>query len=224
MSDVKKAVAIAAGRTGGLTVDACVTVADAAKVKTRLDAYAEFYDDQLKYASLIVLSRTQKLSSARVTEAARLIRGINPDVTVVTTPWEQLNGKTLLDEARDAFAARDRLYDELVDSIAPGTEHRHHHGHGHGHDADELFASFGAETPRQYTREALETVLAELGSGRYGAVLRAKGAVDGGEGFLCFDYVPGEETVVPCEPATTGRFCVIGIGLDRRALADLFGV
>ena len=225
MSDVKKAVAAAARKTGGLKADACVTVADAVRVKARLDAYAEFYDDQIAHASLIVLSRTQKLTDARVTEAVCLIRDINPDATVVTTPWELLDGRIILDEARDAFGARDRLYDELMDSIAPGAEYVHHHGQGeHSHDADELFSSFGAETPKRYTREALATILSELGSGRYGAVLRAKGTVDSGDGFLCFDYVPGEETVVPCEPATTGRFCVIGIGLDKRAIGTLFGV
>ena len=97
-------------------------------------------------------------------------------------------------------------------------------GHHHDHDADEVFTSWGRETARKYTREALEQALAALDSGEYGAILRAKGIVDGGSGWFEFDMVPGEHEVRPCGPDVTGKLCVIGSGLEQEAIAALFGL
>ena len=97
-------------------------------------------------------------------------------------------------------------------------------GHHHDHDADEVFTSWGRETARKYTREALEQALAALDSGEYGAILRAKGIVDGGSGWFEFDMVPGEHEVRPCGPDVTGKLCVIGSGLKQEAIAALFGL
>ena len=97
-------------------------------------------------------------------------------------------------------------------------------GHHHDHDADEVFTSWGRETARKYTREALEQALAALDSGKYGAILRAKGIVDGGSGWFEFDMVPGEHEVRPCGPDVTGKLCVIGSGLKQEAIAALFGL
>ena len=113
-----------------------------------------------------------------------------------------------------------------------GHEHHHDHGacgchdhHHHGHDADEVFASWGVETTRAFTQEKLEEVLAALDSGRYGAVLRAKGIVPGGEGgWLHFDYVPQEHQVRTGPADYTGRLCVIGSKLDEAGLKALFEV
>ncbi len=96
----------------------------------------------------------------------------------------------------------------------------HHH---HDHDADEVFTSWGRETAHKYNREALEQALAALDSGKYGAILRAKGIVDGGDGWFEFDMVPGEHEVRACGPDVTGKLCVIGSGLDEAALGELFG-
>ena len=96
----------------------------------------------------------------------------------------------------------------------------HHH---HDHDADEVFTSWGRETAHKYSREALEQALAALDSGKYGAILRAKGIVDGGDGWFEFDMVPGEHEVRACGPDVTGKLCVIGSGLDEAALRELFG-
>ena len=96
----------------------------------------------------------------------------------------------------------------------------HHH---HDHDADEVFTSWGRETAHKYSREALEQALAALDSGKYGAILRAKGIVDGGDGWFEFDMVPGEHEVRACGPDITGKLCVIGSGLDEAALGELFG-
>ena len=112
--------------------------------------------------------------------------------------------------------------------------HEHHydeHGvcscghHHHDHDADEVFTSWGRETARKYSRDALEQALAALDGGEYGMILRAKGIVDGGaDGWLEFDMVPGEHEVRASTPDVTGKLCVIGSELKEPALAELFHV
>ncbi|MGN0976242.1 MAG: GTP-binding protein [Gemmiger sp.] len=97
----------------------------------------------------------------------------------------------------------------------------HHH---HDHDADEVFTSWGVETARKYTKDELEQALEELESGIYGAVLRAKGIVDGGDTWYEFDMVPGEHEIRVCGPDVTGKLCVIGSQLKEHEVAKLFGV
>lgn len=115
--------------------------------------------------------------------------------------------------------------------------HEHHHDHHydehgvcscghhhHDHDADEVFTSWGRETAHKFSREALEEALTKLDSGEYGMILRAKGIVDGGEGWLEFDMVPGEHEIRPSTPDVTGKLCVIGSKLNEAAIAELFGL
>ncbi len=103
--------------------------------------------------------------------------------------------------------------------------HDHHHHHPPGHDADEVFVSWGVETTRTFTAEKLENILTELDSGKYGAVLRAKGIVPAGDGtWLHFDYVPEEHQVRTGPADYTGRLCVIGGKLDEAGLKALFEV
>lgn len=108
-------------------------------------------------------------------------------------------------------------------------DHEHHcchHHHHHGHDADEVFQSWGVETPKKFTEEEIRNALAALDNGEtYGIVLRAKGIVPTADGtWLHFDHVPGEIDVRTGTAAVTGRLCVIGSKLDEKALAALFGV
>ena len=107
-------------------------------------------------------------------------------------------------------------------------EHHHHHDHDHHHHhhADEIFDSFGMETPRKYTADELSAILDALhDEEKYGIVLRAKGFVDGKDGqWIYFDYVPEEKNIRSGEPAVTGRFCVIGSKLNEKALKELFNI
>ena len=106
-------------------------------------------------------------------------------------------------------------------------EHDHEHGHcHHHHHADEVFDSWGVETPKAYTAEELKAILSQLTNAvEYGTVLRAKGIVPSKDGkWLHFDYNPGEPDVHEGCPAYTGRLCVIGSKLDKEELAELFGV
>ena len=103
----------------------------------------------------------------------------------------------------------------------------HHHHHHDGHDADEIFISWGRETPRKYSREELQDILASLSMGEdYGYILRAKGMVpcDDGKTWLHFDLVPEEFQIREGAADYTGRLCVIGAELDEERIAALFGV
>ena len=99
-----------------------------------------------------------------------------------------------------------------------------HHHHHHGHDADEIFTSWGVETAKKFSEADIRAALAELDSGKYGMILRAKGIVDGPEGWLEFDFVPGEAEVRTRSADVTGRLVVIGSKMDEKAISALFGV
>ena len=111
-----------------------------------------------------------------------------------------------------------------------GCDHHHDgdcgcgHHHDHDHHADEVFTSWGMETPKSYSKDEIEHILEELeNEDKYGYVLRAKGMIsekDGG--WIYFDYVPGESNVRTGKPDVTGKFCVIGSGLHEEALKKLF--
>ena len=103
-------------------------------------------------------------------------------------------------------------------------EHHHHHHHHHGHDADEVFVSWGVETAKKFTKAELESAIEELDAGLYGAVLRAKGIVDGGDVWYEFDMVPGELEFREAKPDVIGKLVVIGSKLDTGTIAELFGV
>ena len=114
--------------------------------------------------------------------------------------------------------------------------HHHHHGEGecddpecachhHHHHADEVFTSWGAETPKQFTQADIDRILTALDSGDYGAILRAKGIVPAADGqWLHFDYVPQEHEVRYGAADYTGRLCVIGSQLKEDGLKTLFGL
>ena len=113
-------------------------------------------------------------------------------------------------------------------------EHGHHHEgcchhhdgeHHHHHHADEVFTSWGVETARKFSREAVESALVALDSGEYGAILRAKGILPAADGsWIHFDYVPQERNVRTGGADVTGKLCVIGSNLDEARIAQLFGV
>ena len=143
------------------------------------------------------------------------------------------------DHEADADAASSRAHDdesedhdhedEDHDHDHDHDEHEHHHHHHHHHhdgehDADEIFTSWGVETFHKYSKEAIEAKLKELENNeKYGLVLRAKGIVDGGEeGWIYFDYVPGEVDVRSGSAIPMGRLCVIGSELKEDALQELF--
>ncbi len=254
LSDVIVAVERTVDECPELKLNSYVTVADASKVKVYMKNFGEFYNNQIEAAGTIILSRTQKLSQEKLEAAAALLREKNPDAAILTTPWDELDGKTIL-SAVEKVSLSDELLEKMcreheLEEAEHEHEHHHHHDHDdddhdehehhhhdgeecddpdcachhHHHHADDVFASWGRETPKLYTKAALDEILTKLDSGEYGHILRAKGIVNGEGGWLEFDYVPEEHEVRAGHPDYTGRLCVIGAELDEHKLAELFGV
>ncbi len=218
------------------------TVVDATRAKMYMKNFGEFWCNQVENAGAIVLSRTKGMSEGKLAACVDMLREHNKDAVIVTTPWDELDGKTLRAamEHEDSLKAElDRLAAEYGDADDDDDEcccghdhdhdhehehdHEHHHHHHHGHDADEVFVSWGAETARKFTEAEINEMLAGLDSLRYGQVVRAKGYVaSDGEDWIYFDYVPGERELRHGAPAVTGRLCVIGSGLDEDGLKELF--
>ena len=287
LSDVIVAVENTVADIPDMKLNSFVTVADAGKVKVYMKNFGEFYNNQIESAGTIILSRTQKLTQEKLEAAAALLREKNPTAAILTTPWDQLDGQTIL-----AAVEKVSLADELLEKMRAEHEaeeaehhhhdhdhdehdedaHEHHHHHDHDHDededehehhhhdhdhdhdhdehehhhhhhgdgecddpecachhhhhhADEVFTSWGAETPKQFTQADIDRILTALDSGEYGAILRAKGIVPAADGqWLHFDYVPQEHEVRYGAADYTGRLCVIGSQLKEDGLKTLFGL
>jgi len=307
LSDVMKAVQDVIDEHE-VVLNSAVAVVDASKCKMYIKNFGEFFINQIEHAGTIILSRTGNISEDKLKKAVELIREHNTKATIITTPWDELDGKVILATIEGAADLEAELMAELKEQREHDHEHEHHHHdhdgecchhdhdhhhedeeehehehhhhdhdgecchhdhdhhhedeeehehehHHHDHDgecchhdhdhhhehgedctcgchdhdhhhhhADEIFGSWGMETPDQYSKEDLEKILEALGDDdRYGMVLRAKGMVPCTEGgFIYFDYVPGESNIRPGKPDVTGKFCVIGSKLKEEALKELF--
>ena len=286
LSDVILAVENTVKDVPEMKLNSFVTVADASKVKVYMKNFGEFYNNQIETAGTIILSRTQKVSPEKLQAAAALLREKNPDAAIITTPWDELSGQTILaamekvsladelmeriraeheaeEEEHHHYAHEDEEHEHHHHDDHDGDEHDHHHDqeegaccheahhdhdhdhdghehhhhdggecdephcacHHHHHHADEVFTSWGAETPKTFTETDIRRILAELDTGAYGVILRAKGIVptEGGK-WLHFDYVPQEHEVRFGAADYTGRLCVIGSKLDEGKLKTLFSL
>lgn len=281
LSDVIVAVENTVADIPDMRLNSFVTVADAGKVKVYMKNFGEFYNNQIESAGTIILSRTQKLTQEKLEAAAALLREKNPTAAILTTPWDQLDGQTILAAVEKVSLADELLEKMRAEHEAEEAEHHHHHEHDdddghdehehhhhhdhddedghehcchhhhedeehehhhhhhgegecddpecachhHHHHADEVFTSWGAETPKQFTQADIDRILTALDSGEYGAILRAKGIVPAADGqWLHFDYVPQEHEVRYGAADYTGRLCVIGSQLKEDGLKTLFGL
>ena len=281
LSDVAKAVEA----VDGIEIGTKVTVVDASKCKIYMRNFGEFFNDQVENADLIVLSRTGMIDEAKTLAAAEMLRTLNAECGLITTPWDAVSGEQIKaameenglkrameelahehhhhhddDEEEECECCHHHHHDDDEeeehehhhhhhddDEDEEHEHHQHHHDddedeehehhhhdhddhdhehHHHHHHADEIFDSFGMETPRKYTPDEISAILDALcDEEKYGIVLRAKGFVDGKDGqWIYFDYVPEEKNIRGGEAAVTGRFCVIGSKLNEKALKELFNI
>ena len=244
-------VAAAVERVEDAKIGSKVTVVDAGKAKMYARNFGEFFNDQVASADLIVMSRTDTAGEKKILEATELLKGMNPDAGLITTPWAELDGAQIL-AAMQENGLRAEM-EELKHEHEHEHEHHHHHHHEdgeecddpecechhhhddddehghhhhHHHHADEIFGSWGMETPKKFSEAELREKLSKLqDEEKYGAVLRAKGIVSASDGdWIYFDYVPGETDIRRGAPAVTGRFCVIGAKIKEDALKELFSL
>ena len=271
-----------------VVLDGFTTVVDAKKYKMYMKNFGEFFDNQITYASCLILSHTGGLSQEKLDDCVKSLREKNPVAPIVTTDWDKLTGQQLV----DAMTQKNTLDDELRELLAEAEheehehhhhhhdhdddhdehehhhhehgegctcgchdhdhdehEHHHHEEHDHDHDghdhhehgedctcgchdhehhhhhhADDVFTSWGKETPQKYTQQEITAALESLSDeAKYGMILRAKGIVEGEDGqWIHFDYVPGVPDVRTGSASTIGRLCVIGSKINEEAIAELF--
>ena len=279
LSDVMKAIQDAA-EGSDMELNSAVAVVDASKCKIYIKNFGEFFVNQIEYAGTIILTRTDKVSDAKIAECVELLRQHNDKATIITTPIAELDGKQILTTIEGKADLQAQILAEVMEEhddedehehhhhhhddedehehhhhhhhdddddddehehhhdhehaevevdengnrIYKSHSHHHHHHHHHGHDADEIFVSWGMETPAKYSEEEILAILSKLDdSDTYGFVLRSKGMVPDSEGrWIHFDYVPEETEVRFGAADVTGKICVIGSELKEDALADLF--
>lgn len=227
LSDIVKAIE-AVKKKAEIEINGRITVVDGKKAKLYLKNFGEFFEDQVKHASTIVVSRTQMMTDEKIEECVHMLREENADAAIISTPWEELG--------KDAVCRALQRKAEIEELLENRDEHeRCHHGHGEGccghghhdhHHADEVFTSWGRETAHKYTDEELDFLLKALSeTDGYGTILRSKGIIPMEDGtWKQFDLVPEEYEVRAGQADYTGRVCVIGTNLKEEELRKLFHI
>lgn len=225
-------------------LSSAVAVVDGTKCKMYMKNFGEFYNNQIENATCILMTRMDKITDAKLEESLHALKELNSQASIITTPLTELNGENILQALKGAKGLVQELLEHHHEHHHDGDcdcgchdhehhhEHHHHdedcdcgchdHGHHHGHHADEAFVSWGFETPKAYGKAELENILTELDSGEYGKILRGKGIVKSENGWISFDYVPGEFEIRDSSADYTGRICIIGAEIETEKLAVLF--
>ena len=283
LSDVMKSV-IDIEKEQDVKLNALVTVVNSLKASKQMKAFGEFFNNQIEFATTVILSRTQNATPEQLEFCVKQIQKLNPKAAVITTDWDKISGEQilkamegqdtlemeLLAEERHAKEAEEHEHEHHHDHDHKEhehhhdhdheehehhhdhdheehehhhdhdhEEHEHHHDHGenctcgchdhdhehhHHHHADDVFTSWGKETPHKYEKSVIENALKKfVDTEEYGTILRAKGMVESTDGsWIYFDMVSGEYELREGEPDYTGRLCVIGTDLKEDKLEELF--
>ena len=240
LSDVVKAVKNIGDE---VQINSTATVVDASKCKMYMKNYGEFYNNQIEYAGTVILSRTQNVSADKLDACLKMIREKNEEASIITTPWDDIQGKNIVEAMEKVNSLEKELLEEHEHhhdgECGCGHHHDHdHHDHEHDHDgecgcghhhdhhhhhADDVFTSWGKETPHKFERAKLEEVLKKFVDSDN--ILRSKGMVESTDGtWLYFDMVPGEYEIREGEPDYTGRIVVIGTDIHEDELLKTFGL
>ena len=247
-----------------------ITVVNTAKATKQMKAFGEFFNNQIAYATVVVLSRTQNVKPEQTEVVVKAIKDKNADAAIITTPWDEIDGKQIYKVIEQQKSLEEELLEEHHHDhdhdhheehscCHHGHDHHHHEEHEHGqeehehchhdhdhhhehgedctcgchdhhehghHHADEIFTSWGRETPHVFAKETIEHAMKVFCETEdYGTILRAKGMVPCEDGtWIYFDMVDGEYELRTGEADYTGRLCVIGTDIQEDKLAELFGI
>ena len=292
LSDVMKSV-IDIEKEQDVKLNALVTVVNALKASKQMKAFGEFFNNQIEYATTVILSRSQNATPEQLEFCVKQIQNLNPNAAIITTDWAAIGGEQILKvmegqdnlemkvlaEARHAqdeeehehehhhhdhdheehehhhdhdheehhhdhdHEEHDHHHDHDHEEHDhhhdhDHEEHEHHHEHGenctcgchdhdhehhHHHHADDVFTSWGKETPHKFEKSKIEEIL--KGFVESDNILRSKGMVESTDGsWIYFDMVPGEYEIREGEPDYTGRIVVIGTEIHEHELEELFGL
>ena len=290
LSDVMKSV-IDIEKEQDVKLNALVTVVNALKASKQMKAFGEFFNNQIEYATTVILSRSQNATPEQLEFCVKQIQKLNPNAAIITTDWAAIGGEQILkvmegqdnlemkvlaearhaqDEEEHEHHHHDHDHEEHEHHHDheheehhhdhdheehehhhdhdheehehhhdhDREEHEHHHVHGenctcgchdhdhehhHHHHADDVFTSWGKETPHKFEKSKIEEIL--KGFVESDNILRSKGMVESTDGsWIYFDMVPGEYEIREGEPDYTGRIVVIGTEIHEHELEELFGL
>ena len=285
LSDVMKSV-IDIEKEQDVKLNALVTVVNALKASKQMKAFGEFFNNQIEYATTVILSRSQNATPEQLEFCVKQIQKLNPNAAIITTDWASIPGEQILKvmegqdnlemkvlaEARHAHDEEEHEHEHHHhdhdheehehhhdhdheehehhhDHDHDHEEHEHHHDHDHEehehhhehdenctcgchdhdhehhhhHHADDVFTSWGKETPHKFEKSKIEEIL--KGFVDSDNILRSKGMVESVDGsWIYFDMVPGEYEIREGEPDYTGRIVVIGTEIHEHELEELFGL
>ena len=267
-------------RDDRIKLNSFTTIVDGRRYKMYMKNFGEFYNNQVEHANTVVVSHAQDMDGVQIDAAVSMIRELNPKAGIITTDWDSLDGKKILEtmeEGSTLESALDKLAYEVRHEGCDhehgicnctedhdhdhGHEHHHHshedhdhehhhhghedhdhehHHHGHedhdhehhhhGHDhhhhhADEVFDSIGIETSRKYSEAELGAILEQMENDEsLGVILRAKGILEGENGWLHFDLVPEDFEIRQGSPEVIGRIVAIGTDLDKDKIKEIFKI
>lgn len=264
LSDVMKSV-IELEKDMEVKLAGLLTVVNGKKCSKQMAAFGEFFNNQIEYASTILLSRSQEMTASQMEEVVTELRKKNKMAAIITTDWDKLSGDQILEASKEKNGFMETIIQEVAKQNHDHHDHDHHdhdhhehdhhehdhHGHDegcgcgchgeheqhkesecscgchHDHHADDVFVSWGIETPHVFSRETLENAVRTLTEDEDydGIVLRAKGMVPVEDGsWVYFDMVPGDYELRDGKPEYTGKLVVIGTRIDERELRHLFGM
>ncbi len=282
LSDVMKSV-IDIEKEQDVKLNALVTVVNALKASKQMKAFGEFFNNQIEYATTVILSRSQNATPEQLEFCVNQIQKLNPNAAIITTDWASIPGEQILKvmegqdnlemkvlaEARHAHDEEEHEHEHHHHDHDheehehhhdhdheehehhhdhDNEEHEHHHDHDHEehdhhehdenctcgchdhdhehhhhHHADDVFTSWGKETPHKFEKSKIEEIL--KGFVDSDNILRSKGMVESVDGsWIYFDMVPGEYEIREGEPDYTGRIVVIGTEIHEHELEELFGL
>ena len=277
LSDVMTSV-IKLEESADVKLTGLVTVVNALKASKQMKAFGEFFNNQIEFATTVVLSRSQTATEDQLEFCVKQIQKLNPKAAIITTPWDEISGEKLLSvmEGQDNLASEmkhlaeeahehdeeehehehhhhDHAHEEHEhdhdheehehhhDHDHEEHDHEHHHEHGedctcgchdhdhehhHHHHADDVFTTWGKETPHKFEKSTIEKAMkAFANTNDYGTIIRSKGMVeDVNGGWIYFDFVDGEYELRTGEPDYTGRLVVIGADIDEHKIEEIFGM
>jgi len=270
LSDVMTSV-IKLEESADVKLTGLVTVVNALKASKQMKAFGEFFNNQIEFATTVVLSRSQTATEDQLEFCVKQIQKLNPKAAIITTPWDEITGEKLLSvmEGQDNLASdMKRLAEEAHEHEEEEHEHEHHHHdhdheehehehhhdhdheehehehhhehdenctcgchdhdheHHHHHHADDVFTTWGKETPHKFEKSTIENAMkAFANTNDYGTIIRSKGMVeDVNGGWIYFDFVDGEYELRTGEPDYTGRLVVIGADIDEHKIEEIFGL
>ena len=277
LSDVMTSV-IKLEESADVKLTGLVTVVNALKASKQMKAFGEFFNNQIEFATTVVLSRSQTATEDQLEFCVKQIQKLNPKAAIITTPWDEISGEKLLSvmEGQDNLASEMKhLAEEAHEHDEEEHEHEHHHHdhdheehehehhhdhdheehehehehhhdhdheehdehctcvchdhdheHHHHHHADDVFTTWGKETPHKFEKSTIEKAMkAFANTNDYGTIIRSKGMVeDVNGGWIYFDFVDGEYELRTGEPDYTGRLVVIGADIDEHKIEEIFGM